>query len=148
MLPLFIVEIADNEQRIFMEKLYVRFYSPMISTVCLILSDKDYAEEVVQETFFRLIKHADMVMNIDMSKPPYFLMAVARNTAVDMQRKLTRNGLICHSAWTKIPPQMLFLILYLCLRKFIFVRNFIKKWAIVFHSLVSMISFYLKQNIF
>lgn len=92
MLPLFIVEIADNEQRIFMKKLYVRFYSPMLSTVCLILSDKDYAEEVVQETFFCLIEHADMVMNIDMSKLPYFLMAVARNTAVDMQRKLTRNG--------------------------------------------------------
>lgn len=76
-----------------MTELYLRFYSPMLKRAMAIVCDENCAEEIVQETFLQLIKNADLVMNIDRPKIPYYLMAAVRNTAVSSLRKLKRSGM-------------------------------------------------------
>lgn len=92
MLPVFIVSIEDDSTREFMTKLYLRFYNPMLKKARAMVGDDSSAEEIVQETFLRLIKKSDYVMNIDRPKIPYYLMAAVRNTAVDSYRKLKKGG--------------------------------------------------------
>ena len=93
MLPVFILSIEEDGKREFMTELYLRFYSPMLKRAMAIVCDENCAEEIVQETFLQLIKNADLVMNIDRPKIPYYLMAAVRNTAVSSLRKLKRSGM-------------------------------------------------------
>lgn len=92
MLPIFIASIPDDYEREFVTGLYTRFYSPMLAKALAMVSDRGIAEEIVQETFLRIVKSAPRIMRIVPQKQPYFLMVILRNTAVDFQRELARQG--------------------------------------------------------
>ena len=92
MLPIFIASIPDDYEREFVTGLYTRFYSPMFTKAFAMVSDREIAEEIVQETFLRIVKSAPRIMRIVPQKQPYFLMVILRNTAVDFQRELVRQG--------------------------------------------------------
>lgn len=92
MLPVFIASIPDDNEREFVTELYMRFYSPMFTKAFAMVSDREIAEEIVQETFLRIVKSAPRIMRIVPQKQPYFLMTVLRNTAVDFLRELNRRG--------------------------------------------------------
>ena len=87
MLPLFIAAMEDDIRREFMEELYLRYSAPMLKKAFAVVCDKGLAEDVVQSTFLLLIQKADMLMEVDPAKLPYYLMAAARNAAVDALRK-------------------------------------------------------------
>ena len=92
MLPIFIASIPDDYEREFVTGLYTRFYSPMLAKALAMVSDRGIAEEIVQETFLRIVKSAPRIMRIVPQKQPYFLMVILRNTAVDFLRELNRHG--------------------------------------------------------
>ena len=72
MLPIFIASIPDDYEREFVTGLYTRFYSPMLAKALAMVSDRGIAEEIVQETFLRIVKSAPRIMRIVPQKQPYF----------------------------------------------------------------------------
>ena len=76
MLPVFIASIPDDNEREFVTELYMRFYSPMFTKAFAMVSDREIAEEIVQETFLRIVKSAPRIMRIVPQKQPYFLMHI------------------------------------------------------------------------
>ena len=91
MLPIIIMEIESDADRVLVERLYHTCRSAMLRRAKEILGDEDDAEEAVQDALVRLIRHMDTVREIPTAEQPCYLMMLNRTAALDIYRKRKRN---------------------------------------------------------
>ncbi|MBQ7875259.1 MAG: sigma-70 family RNA polymerase sigma factor [Oscillospiraceae bacterium] len=91
MLTMMIAAIESDPKREFMANLYVSFYGKMKKKAMTFVSDEHTAEEIMQETFIKLIENVDTVMNIEKTKLPAYVYVAVRNTAFDYLRNKKRD---------------------------------------------------------
>ena len=66
------------------EKLYQTYYMQVYSFTMNIVKDESAAEEITQETFYRIIKSKSFRGQSDIST---YLCSIAKNIAMDMYRR-------------------------------------------------------------
>lgn len=91
MLPIIIMEIESDADRMLVERLYYTCRSAMLRRAKEILGDEDGAEEAVQDALVRLIRHMDTVREIPAAEQPCYLMMLNRTAALDIYRKRKRE---------------------------------------------------------
>ena len=92
MLTMMVAAIESDPRREFMTNLYVSFYGKMKKKAFALVSDEHAAEEIIQETFIRLIENIDTVMSVEKTKLPAYVYVAVRNTAFDYLRNKKRNS--------------------------------------------------------
>lgn len=78
-----IAGIENEYQRKFMENIYTKFYAEMKRRAFDVVENDSDAEEIVQESFIKLIKKVDTLMRIDQNKLPSYLFITTKNTAIN-----------------------------------------------------------------
>lgn len=98
MISILIAGMEDDFERKFMEHVYEKFYDEMKYKAFSIVEDENDAEEIVQESFVRLIGKVDTLMKIDESKLPAYLVITVRNTAINFAKhKSYEDGYVLRS---------------------------------------------------
>lgn len=70
---------------------YERYEQKIYRLAYAITGDRWQAEEAVQETFIRVIRHRDMVGNMPDSRRWTYISKIARSISIDMYRKNKKN---------------------------------------------------------
>lgn len=83
MVSAIIAGIENEYQQKFMENIYTKFYVEMKRRAFDIVENDSDAEEIVQESFIKLIKKVDTLMRIDQNKLPSYLFITTKNTAIN-----------------------------------------------------------------
>lgn len=83
-------DILDEKDLHKAEKLYCRYKHLLFSLAYECLENCDLAEEAVQETFIRVIKHLDKITDIESGRTRNFLVIICRNISVDILRREKR----------------------------------------------------------
>lgn len=88
MLPIIISAIESDTERIFIEKLYCKYYSYILKTATRLTEyDSDEAMELLQETVIRLIERVDYIMQLNKNKLPSYIAATVRNVHINHSKK-------------------------------------------------------------
>ncbi len=88
-LPIIISAIESDTERIFIEKLYCKYYSYILKTATRLTEyDSDEAMELLQETVIRLIEHVDYIMQLNKNKLPSYIGATVRNAYINHSKKI------------------------------------------------------------
>lgn len=80
---------TESESRF--ELLYQNYKHPMQQAAFGILNDRGLAEDAVQEAFIRMGRNMERVVFADEKQAGKFLMVLARNAAIDIYRKRSRQ---------------------------------------------------------
>lgn len=80
---------TESESRF--ELLYQNYKHPMQQAAFGILNDRGLAEDAVQEAFIRMGRNMERVVLADEKQAGKFLMVLARNAAIDIYRKRSRQ---------------------------------------------------------
>ena len=98
LISIIIQAIEDDHQRKFMENIYKLYYVEMKKKALSIVDNETEAEEIVQESFVKLIKRVDTLINIDTNKLPAYLMATVKNSAINfIKHKSYESSFIVYS---------------------------------------------------
>ena len=79
-----------QEQILFFEELYTKYYSMMVQTVLPIVGGRDIAEDIVADTFFILLARINSVMEHE--QPVKWLFRVLKNNAISEYRAQCRHA--------------------------------------------------------
>ena len=82
MIPLFITQIEDDEERELLTKLYLKHKLTMLYEARSILHSQDLAEDAVQEAFYRLMRNPSP-LRADPRAVRAFLVTIVRHIAID-----------------------------------------------------------------
>ena len=80
-------EPSDKEK---FEEIYIRYKDMMYETAVSIIKNETEAEDIVQDSFFKIAKHISRFSEIDQKKTASFIFIIVRNTAFDYLRKEKR----------------------------------------------------------
>lgn len=87
MIAVLIANIEDDFERNFISRIYSEFYDEMKYRAYEIVFNMNDAEEIVDETFVRLIRNAKTVMRIDNKKLPAYLIISVKNVAINFKKR-------------------------------------------------------------
>ena len=79
-----------QEQILFFEESYTKYYSMMVQTVLPIVGSRDIAEDIVADTFFILLAKINSVMEHE--QPVKWLFRVLKNNAISEYRAQCRHA--------------------------------------------------------
>lgn len=77
----------DKKDSELIEEYYNMYEQKIFRLSNVILGDKWQAEEAVQETFLRIIRHRDTVRRMSEEKRAAYITRIAKSIAIDMYRK-------------------------------------------------------------
>lgn len=77
-----IASIEDAFEREFISEIYIKYHRLMHAKAYSVVHDEFEAEEIVQESFVKLIERIDVLMNLDRDKIPVYVIVTAKNTAI------------------------------------------------------------------
>lgn len=98
MISMLIAGMENDFERVFMENIYKKFNSEMKYKALSIVGNENDAEEIVQESFIKLIRKVDTLMRIDEMKLPAYLIITVKNTAINfVKHKSYENGFVLTS---------------------------------------------------
>ncbi len=98
LISMLIAGMENDFERNFMENVYKKFYEEMKYKAFSIVENENDAEEIVQESFVKLIRKVDTLMRIDSNKLPAYLIITVRNTAINFAKhKSYEDGYVLHS---------------------------------------------------
>ena len=92
MLPVFIMAIENDDDRIFVAELYTRCQPAMQRRALSILKNESDAEETVHEAILRVIRHLEKVRMIPRDEVLYYLVTVTETASIDLYRKRQRES--------------------------------------------------------
>lgn len=85
---IFLALLDTDEERDKFEALYEKYKERMFNTINKIINDEHLSEDILQETFIKIIHNIDKINDdINSNSAKAFIMAVATNTAKDFYRK-------------------------------------------------------------
>lgn len=79
--------IKNNEEKLKVEKLYIKYNRLMYKVAYNILNDKYTSEDAVQLSFIKVIKNLNKIDEIESKKTLKFLITICKNTAIDIYNK-------------------------------------------------------------
>jgi RNA polymerase sigma-70 factor (ECF subfamily) len=91
MFPAFILTIEDDDQRSFMEQLYLDHRSSMYHTAIGVLRNPADAEDAVQTVFLTLCEKVPQLMEMSCYVLRSYIVISTRNAAIDVIRKRKRK---------------------------------------------------------
>ena len=86
MLPLMIAAIEDENDREFMERLYLQYHRLIYSEVRKIVQDEDEAEDLMQTVVEKLIHKVDLLRDLERRRLVNYVISTAKNTAQNFLR--------------------------------------------------------------
>lgn len=86
MILMLIAGMENDFEREFMENIYRSYYKEMKRKAFSIVENESDAEEIVQESFIKLIRKVDTLMSIEKSKLPAYLIITVKNTAINFAK--------------------------------------------------------------
>lgn len=87
MFPIVISNIENDNERLFLERLYTKYYSLMKKKALFLVEDEACAEEIVQDSLLRFVNKIDDLMDIDKDKLPAYIMATVRNVSINRRKR-------------------------------------------------------------
>ena len=91
MISCLIAAIESDDERNFMEKLYIKHHAAMCARARSILRSRADAEDAVQSAFVRLIARAGELKGREPAALRSYLMVCARNAALDRLRRQSKS---------------------------------------------------------
>ena len=86
------MSLIDNEDdKIKFEDIYGKYKKMMFWIANQILNDERDIEEVVQDSFIKIIRNLDKIEKINSKKTKSFISIIVKNTAIDVYRKNLSN---------------------------------------------------------
>ena len=82
----------DKKDSEIIEEYYDTYEQKIFRLANAILGDTWQAEEAVQETFLKIIRHRDVVRRMADDKRAAYITRIAKNISIDMYRKNKRNA--------------------------------------------------------
>ena len=92
MIPICILAIEDEDDRAFMENLYMSYQRLMYSTIRNIVRDDWATEDVMQSALVKLIDKIPLLKSRTDVQRISYVVTTSRNTALDYMRKKARRG--------------------------------------------------------
>lgn len=86
MLPLIIAALEDEDDRAFMERLYLRYRRLIYSEVRKIVQNQDEAEDLMQTVVEKLICKVDLLRELEGRRLVSYVISAAKNTAQNFLR--------------------------------------------------------------
>ncbi|MCI9650261.1 sigma factor, partial [Oscillibacter sp.] len=86
MLPLMITAIEDENDREFMERLYLQYHRLIYSEVRKLLQNEDEAEDLMQTVVEKLIHKVDLLRDLERRRLVNYVISTAKNTAQNFLR--------------------------------------------------------------
>lgn len=84
---IYLMTIEDEEERKRIEDLYYKYRYHCMHLAKAYTDDNDEAEDMVQETFVRIIKHKDEYLNLSCSEFEALLVTIVKNLGIDEYRR-------------------------------------------------------------
>lgn len=101
MIPLMISQIDDPSDREYVTQLFHEYHRLMFHTAQAYVSDQYEKEEIVQDSFVKIIEHIRTIRTLEKRAVPFYLVILVRHTAISHLRKAkTRRA---HSAAAELP---------------------------------------------
>ena len=100
--PLFILAIADDEDRTFMETLYRENYRLMYATALKFFSDKHDIEDVVESSCEALYQKIRLLQSLDRARQQGYIVSTVRHKAQNMHKHIARS----RSHVTELPDEI------------------------------------------
>lgn len=91
LVPLQVLAIEDENDREFMEQLYLSMYSLMLRTAIRVLGQREDAEDTVHNTCISLCSKIHLLRGMSCNKLQSYVVISVRNSAVNLIRKRTRQ---------------------------------------------------------
>lgn len=86
------MSLIDNEDdKIKFEDIYNKYKKMMFWIASQILTDERDIDEVVQDSFIKIIRNLDKIEKINSKKTKSFISIIVKNTAIDAYRKVFSN---------------------------------------------------------
>lgn len=86
MLPLMITAIEDENDREFMERLYLQYHRLIYSEVRKLIQNEDEAEDLMQTVVEKLIHKVDLLRALERRQLVNYVISTAKNTAQNFLR--------------------------------------------------------------
>ena len=86
-----IAAIENDFEREFITQIYLTYYKKMRAKAFFIIHDEGEADEIVQESFVKLIEHVQDLMRIDPIKVPVYVMVTVRNISITHWHKAKKE---------------------------------------------------------
>ena len=90
MFSLAFLMIRDESDREFVENLYIKYEQTMYKIAYNILHKKTEAEDVVHNTFVKIIDNLEKIRRLDSMGTEFYLSTVTKHASLDEQRKTNR----------------------------------------------------------
>jgi RNA polymerase sigma-70 factor (ECF subfamily) len=88
--------LPDNKKDELLARLYLDHHHAMFNVAFSILCDKGLSEDAVQISFLKLVGKTLNIKDMVSKDTTRFLMAVVRNTAIDLYRKRKKQAYVSH----------------------------------------------------
>lgn len=86
-----IAAIENDFEREFITRIYLTYYKKMRAKAFFIIHDESEADEIVQESFVKLIEHVQDLMRIDPIKVPVYVMVTVKNISITHWHKAKKE---------------------------------------------------------
>ena len=83
----FLMTIESDEDRNKITLLHKQYYKLMFDVAFAIIHDSHLAEDIISESFYRIMNNLDKVEDIESSRTRNFLCLICRNVAIDFYNK-------------------------------------------------------------
>lgn len=101
MIPVCILAIEDESDRVFMTALFIQYQKLMYSTILKVTTDAWLADDIFQITLENLIKKIDLLKTLDRDHLVNYILVASRNTAYNVsqhqRRESARYDPECHA---------------------------------------------------
>ena len=87
MLPLAILTMEDDGDRVYMTRLYREYRALMLKTAWEYSKDNETVEDIVSESCIALIRHMDQLKTMEKAAIRSYIVITVRNKAVDELRR-------------------------------------------------------------
>ncbi|MBO6230560.1 MAG: RNA polymerase sigma factor [Ruminiclostridium sp.] len=92
MLSFYLSMVETEEQKSFVENVYIQYEQDLYKVALSILHNKQDAEDAVHDTFIQIVKNIDKIMQIDRPKLRGFLVIISRNCSINIYRKRKKDA--------------------------------------------------------
>lgn len=87
MIPFVILAIEDEEDRAFMEDVYIQYERLIWSEIRKLLNEEDDPEAVFQDCLVKLIRHVEKLRSLDRRNMINYIITTVKHTCVDVLRQ-------------------------------------------------------------
>lgn len=92
MLSLYLSMVDTDEQKSFVENVYLKYEQDMYKVALGILHNKQDAEDAVHDAFIQIVRNVDKIIQVDRPKLRGFLVIIIRNCSINIYRKRKKDA--------------------------------------------------------